>query len=110
MSLLAHDEATSPAAPNRRCISRPQALAAALATGVGVGAVRLLGGSMQNLASLRAASSGTGWVSPLGSESARVMQLLRRTTFGYTPMQLEAALSDGFGKTVDPLVERKPAG
>jgi uncharacterized protein (DUF1800 family) len=109
MSLLAHDEVTSPAAPNPRGISRRQALAAALATGVGVGAVRLLGGSMQNLASPRAASSGTGWVSPLGSESGRVMQLLRRTTFGYTPAQLEAALSDGFGKTVDRLVESKPA-
>src|SRR4029077_12504397 len=109
MSLLAHDEVTSPAAPNRRGISRRQALAAALAPCGGVGAVRLLGGSMQNLAGPRAASSGTGWVSPLGSESARVMQLLRRTTFGYTPAQLEAALSDGFGKTVDRLVESKPA-
>src|SRR4029077_20664364 len=93
----------------RRGISRRQALAAALATGVGVGAVRLLGGSMQDLAGPRAASSGTGWVSPLGSDSARVMQLLRRTTFGYTPVQLEAALSDGFGKTVDRLGGSKPA-
>jgi uncharacterized protein (DUF1800 family) len=91
----------------RRGITRRQALAAALATGVGVGAVRLLGGSMQNLARPKAGTS-TDWVSPLGSESARVMQLLRRTSFGYTPAQLEVALTDGFTKTVDRLVETLP--
>jgi uncharacterized protein (DUF1800 family) len=91
----------------RRGISRRQALAAALATGVGVGAVRLLGGSMQNLAR-PTTGAGTDWVSPLGSESARVMQLLRRTSFGYTPAQLEAALSAGFARTVDRLVETHP--
>jgi uncharacterized protein (DUF1800 family) len=109
MSLLANDEVTAPAVQIRQGISRRQALAAALATGVGVGAVRLLGGSMQSLATPRAASSGTDWISPLGSESARVMQLLRRTSFGYTPAQLDTALSDGFGRTVDRLVESKPA-
>ena len=92
----------------RRGITRRQALAAALATGVGVGAVRLLGGSMQNLAKPKASGSATDWVSPLGSESARVMQLLRRTSFGYTQAQLEAALTDGFSKTVDRLIETKP--
>jgi uncharacterized protein (DUF1800 family) len=92
----------------RRGITRRQALAAAAAAGVGVGAVRLLGGSMQSLAKPKA-GSGTDWVSPLGSESARVMQLLRRTSFGYTPAQLESALSDGFNKTVDKLVETAPA-
>src|SRR6202162_6267552 len=91
----------------RRGITRRQALAAALATGVGVGAVRLLVGSIQPLAKPKAAS-GMDWVSPLGSEAARVMQLLRRTSFGYTPAQLEAALSDGFTKTVDRLVETRP--
>ncbi len=92
----------------RRGITRRQALGAAVAAGVGVGAVRLLGGSMQNLAKPRA-GSGSDWVSPLGSESARVMQLLRRTSFGYTRAQLESALSDGFNKTVDRLIETKPA-
>ncbi len=62
---------------------------------------------MQSLATPRA-GSGTDWVSPLGSESARVMQLLRRTSFGYTPVQLESALSDGFNKTVDRLIETNP--
>ena len=62
---------------------------------------------MQSLATPRA-GSGTDCVSPLGSESARVMQLLRRTSFGYTPVQLESALSDGFNKTVDRLIETNP--
>jgi uncharacterized protein (DUF1800 family) len=101
------DRVASPAPPARRGITRRQALAAAVATGVSVGAVRLLGGSMQNLAGSHHAS-GTDWVSPLTSESARVMHLLRRSTFGYTPVQLEAALSAGFDKTVDSLIETKP--
>src|ERR1700674_106296 len=99
--------AAATAAPARRGLTRRQALAAAVATGVSVGAVRLLGGSMQNLAHSRTAS-GTDWVSPLTSEPARVMHLLRRATFGYTPAQLEAALSAGFTKTVDSLIETKP--
>src|SRR5207248_4646167 len=92
-----------------RGITRRQALAAAAATGVGVGVVRLLGGSMQQIASPHTASTATDWISPLGSESARVMHLLRRTTMGYTPAQLDAALSDGFNKTVDRLIETKAA-
>jgi uncharacterized protein (DUF1800 family) len=107
MALAPADQPATTVAAPRRGITRRQALAAALATGVGVGAVRLLGGSMQQLAAPRV-GSGTGWVSPLKSESARVMQLLRRTTFGYTPSQLEKALSDGFDKTVDRLLETKP--
>jgi uncharacterized protein (DUF1800 family) len=91
----------------RRGITRRQALATALAAGVGVGAVRLLGGSMQNLATHKAGSA-TDWVSPLGSESARVMHLVRRATLGSTPAQIESALSDGFSRTVDRLIETKP--
>jgi len=108
MALASTGDATSPIATPRRGITRRQALAAALATGVGVGAVRLLGGSMQKLASPQSAS-GTGWISPLKYESARVMHLLRRTSFGYSPAQLETALSDGFDKTVDRLIDSKPA-
>ena len=92
----------------RRGLTRRQVLATAMAAGVGVGAVRLLGGSMQNLARPKA-GSGTDWISPLGSESARVMQLLRRTSFGSTPAQLETALAEGFNRTVDRLIETKPA-
>jgi uncharacterized protein (DUF1800 family) len=91
----------------RRGLTRRQALAAALAAGVGVGAVRLLGGSMQSIGKPGAGST-MDWISPLGSESARVMQVLRRTSFGYTATQLESALSDGFTKTVDRLIETKP--
>ena len=91
----------------RRGITRRQALATALAAGVGVGAVRLLGGSMQNLAKPKTGSA-TDWISPLGSESARVMHLLRRTSFGATAAQLESALADGFNRTVDRLIETKP--
>src|SRR6202165_1482210 len=108
MSLAPSQEKVGSTSVRARGITRRQALAAAVAAGVGVGAVRLLGGSMQSLAKPKV-GSGTDWVSPLGSESARVMQLLRRTSFGYTPTQLESALSDGFNKTVDKLVETQPA-
>lgn len=107
MALRQPEPTTETALPVRRRITRRQALAAAVATGVGVGAVRLLGGAMQNITRTKTAS-GTDWISPLGRESARVMQLLRRTTFGCTPAQLEAALSDGYSKTVDRLLETKP--
>ena len=91
----------------RRGLTRRQALAAALAAGVGVGAIRLLGGSMQGIGRPGKGST-MDWISPLGSESARVMQVLRRTSFGYTAAQLDSALSDGFKKTVDRLIETRP--
>src|SRR5713226_2443288 len=108
MARRAPEPLAEAAPPVRKGITRRQALAAAVATGVGVGAVRLLGGTIQNL-SHSGAASGTDWVSPLGRESARAMQLLRRTSFGYTQAQLDAALSDGYSKTVDRLLETKPA-
>jgi uncharacterized protein (DUF1800 family) len=101
-------EVSTPPSGHPRGLTRRQALAAAVATGVGVGVVRLLGGSMQQLATPRTAS-GTDWISPLGSESARVMQLLRRASFGYTQAELESALSQGYTKTLDRLLESKPA-
>src|SRR5438445_665675 len=101
------------APPARKGITRRQALSAAVAAGVGVGAVRLLGGALQNLGRtgtvVASGNSGGDWVSPLGSESARVMHLLRRATFGYTPAQLDSALSEGFGRTVDRLIETHAA-
>ncbi|HET7467993.1 MAG TPA: DUF1800 domain-containing protein [Candidatus Dormibacteraeota bacterium] len=93
-----------------RQLTRRQALVAAVAAGLGVGAVRLLSPTLSNLSHTAVPGrSGTDWASPLGAESARVMQLLRRTTLGYTAAQLEAALSDGFARTLDRLVETKPA-
>src|SRR5207237_5391088 len=101
------------APPARKGITRRQALSAAVAAGVGVGAVRLLGGALQNLGRtgtvVASGNSGGDWVSPLGSESARVMHLLRRATFGYTPAQLDSALSEGFSRTVDRLIQKHPA-
>jgi uncharacterized protein (DUF1800 family) len=104
----ASDRVESPAVLPRRGITRRQALAVAIATSVSVGAVRLLGSNMQKLSQPQPAS-GADWISPLGSESARVMHLLRRATFGYTDAQLESALSAGFNKTVERLVETAPA-
>jgi uncharacterized protein (DUF1800 family) len=103
----AAERVDSAAVPARRGVTRRQALAAAVATGISVGAVRMLGSSMQKLSQPQAVS-GTDWISPLGSESARVMHLLRRATLGYTDVQLESALSAGFNKTVDRLLETPP--
>jgi len=107
MALRAPQPTTETAAPSRKGFTRRQALAAAVATGVSVGAVRLLGGTIQNI-TRSSKAAGTDWVSPLSRESAQVAQLLRRTTFGYTQAQLDAALSDGYTKTVDRLLETKP--
>lgn len=49
------------------------------------------------------------WVSPLDKPEAQVAQLLRRATFGMTKAQYDAALVDGFKKTVDKLIETPPA-
>lgn len=107
VSLAPLDQAAAGAEKSpRRGMTRRQVLTAAALTGIGVGAIRLLGGSMQQIGSPRAAS-GTDWVSPLRSESARVMQLLRRTTFGYGQAELESSLSEGFNKTLDRLLETK---
>jgi len=45
------------------------------------------------------------WVSPLARESARVTHLLRRATFGANDVELDRALSEGFARTVDRLIE-----
>ena len=93
-------------------ITRRAVLAAAIAGGAGVAAVRLLGlnpaaGTAPALG--QRISGGTDWISPLGNENARVMQLLRRATFGAGPADLERALSDGYQKTVDRLVSTPAA-
>ncbi|HEY3127383.1 MAG TPA: DUF1800 domain-containing protein [Candidatus Limnocylindria bacterium] len=45
------------------------------------------------------------WISPLARESARVTHLLRRATFGANDVELDRALSEGFARTVDRLIE-----
>ncbi len=60
MALRAPDPVADEAPTVRKGITRRQALAAAVATGVGVGAVRLLGGTIQNL-SHSSTATGTDW-------------------------------------------------
>ncbi|MEK7859899.1 MAG: DUF1800 domain-containing protein [Chloroflexota bacterium] len=97
-------------------IDRRAVLGAALAGGAGVAAARVLGWRRvvevdppQLTAEAVAKRSGLDWVSPLGDEATRVAHLLRRTTFGYTPAELEAAVADGYQRTVDRLIETPPA-
>jgi uncharacterized protein (DUF1800 family) len=45
------------------------------------------------------------WVSPLTRESAKITHLLRRATFGYTEAELDRALSEGYARTVERLIE-----
>lgn len=45
------------------------------------------------------------WISPLAKESAKVTHLLRRATFGATDAELDRALSEGFTRTVERLIE-----
>jgi len=98
----------------RRPVSRRAVLGAAVAGGAGVAAMRLWAGdTLSHLGSALArpgAPTGRGdWISPLGADSAKVAQLLRRATFGAGPAALDEALSDGFNKTVDRLVETRYA-
>src|ERR1700738_4747018 len=106
-------DARSIPAPRRagRRLTRRAVLAAAVAGGAGVAAGRVLGLNPAGgtVPALGRRVSGTNWISPLGKESARVMQLLRRATFGASPAELEKALSDGYQKTVTRLVETPPA-
>src|SRR2546425_13295891 len=52
---------------------------------------------------------GVDWISPLDKPDAQVAHLLRRATFGATPTEYQQSIKDGFKKTVDRLVETKPA-
>jgi uncharacterized protein (DUF1800 family) len=91
-------------------ITRRALLGAAVAGGAGVAAVRLLGLNPATAPALgQKISGGTDWISPLGNENARVMQLLRRATFGASPADLERALGDGYQKTVDRLLDTPAA-
>ena len=98
----------------RPAVSRRAVLGAAVVGGAGVAAARLWGSAaLDLLAPARAGhpdlAGRSDWNSPLGSQGAQVAQLLRRATFGAGPADLEKALSDGFAKTVDRLLETKYA-
>src|SRR5205085_2902736 len=45
------------------------------------------------------------WVSPLSTEAAKVAHLLRRTTFGYTDAEFDRAMSEGYARTLERLLE-----
>jgi uncharacterized protein (DUF1800 family) len=91
-------------------ITRRAVLGAAVAGGTGVAAFRLLGlAKPATTSSARGLGGTTDWISPLGTERAQVQQLLRRATFGAGPAELEKALSDGYAKTVQRLVETPAA-
>ena len=106
------DEQVRPAtAPT---VTRRTVLAAAAAGGAGVAAIRLLGSTAPARGPVpitggQANALGLDWVSPLTAEPAQVAHLLRRTTFGYTEAELESAVRDGYARTVERLVETKPA-
>ena len=100
------------AAGPRLPVSRRTVLGAAVAGGAGIAAVRIVVyPRIEEL--LQGASALTGgrgdWISPLGAEPAKVAHLLRRTTFGAGLDDFERAASDGFSKTVDRLLESRPA-
>ncbi len=106
----------APATPAAKAtLNRRTVLAAATAAGIGVAAARLVAWANEPqftpvpLTGTLANKSGLDWVSPLGSESARVAHLLRRATFGATADELEQARSAGYAKTVDRLLEERPA-
>ena len=96
-------------------VSRRQVLVGAGIAAGGLGAARLLGlhdlGQLGLPGQSTASSNATtqDWIAPLARPEARVAQLLRRATFGYTRAEYERAVSDGFEKTVDRLVETAPA-
>ena len=106
------DEPVQPAtAPT---VTRRTVLAAAAAGGAGVAAIRLLGPAAPARGPVpitggQANAQGLDWVSPLTAEPAKVAHLLRRTSFGYTQAELDQAVSDGYARTVDRLVEAAPA-
>ena len=50
-------------------------------------------------------AAGIDWISPLDKPEAQVAHLLRRATFGATPVEYQQSVNDGFKKTVDGLLE-----
>ena len=98
-----------------RRITRRHVIGGALVTGAGVTVLRLLGidrgvaRAVKKVAAPAAAAKAPDWPSPLAQESARITHLLRRTTFGAGPDELEAAFKLGYGKLVDKIVETPPA-
>ena len=105
------NESTARPSKNRRGLRRRQVLVGAGAAAGGLAITKALG-----LYDLRApgqtqspTAAGIDWISPLDKPEAQVAHLLRRATFGATPAEYQQSVNDGFKKTVDRLVETKPA-
>ena len=95
-------------------LSRRTVLAGAGAAAGGLAVARVLGlHDLDPLAGLDRPSvpavKTKDWVSPLETPEAQVAQLLRRATFGMTKAQYDAAVADGFARTVDRLIETPAA-
>jgi len=101
---------TAPTTARRAGLNRRQILVGAGLAAGALGATRVLGlGQLGQPGTARALEgttiATTDWISPLDRPEAQVGHLLRRTTFGATTAQLEAARADGFRRTVDRLIE-----
>ena len=111
MSVVDSVDTPSPSSPRTR-VRRRTVLGAAAMGGAAVAVARLTGyqaiRSLLPGAPALAPGARPDWISPLGSESARVAHLLRRTAFGATQDELEQALSAGYQKTVQRLLDTPP--
>ena len=106
------EQPAPPSVRRRSGLRRRQVLAGAGLAAGALGATRLLGLHTLGIPGLTtAAAQGepavatTDWRSPLDQPDAQVGHLLRRTTFGATTAQYDAARADGFRRTVDRLIE-----
>jgi uncharacterized protein (DUF1800 family) len=106
------EEAPRRASRPRLPVSRRTVLGAAVAGGAAIAAARLIALGKDQITAAVHGPAGTGrpdWISPLAAEKARVAHLLRRTTFGASLEDFERAASDGYTRTVDRLLESRPA-
>src|ERR1700730_12156599 len=86
--------------------SRRQILIGALSDGTGVGVARLASsGTSAPTDPAPVISERPAWAQPGDPERARIAQLLRRTTFGFTAAELDSAAGEGFERTVERLVQ-----
>src|ERR671923_2935823 len=111
MSLVGLRDQPLPPPGRRLRLTRRSLLGGATLSGAAAAGLRLAGAELgQLLPWTRSGSAGREqWASPLGSEKAQVAHLLRRATFGATAEEFERAASQGFGRTVDQLLETPAA-
>ena len=109
------NEPTAKPAPKARGLKRRHVLVGAGAAAGGLAITRALGlynfGALPSLPGQTQSptAAGVDWISPLDKPEAQVAHLLRRATFGATPMEYDQSVKDGFKKTVDRLIETKAA-